>query len=270
MCVPADSTSGNGRPPKHGPESRFTKPDSPSAPPAMHRGARAVPHRRRDSEVPHVDPPDLGDTWWWMIARPSAPTGLTRLGAKSPALSVIDDPARPEPLAELIAARPASRTPRRSTAHCPSRACRSDRAWTTGDPAIGIARRPAPPDRTTGAVQLGRHGAPTAVALSTTVRSTRRPGVAHHIVSPGQGSSDTTSAAKPSPTARPPSEVQVVELTEDEISEGAAHGGDLLVEGLFAPHHLAAWDVAGPPSPRELATRNSPRPRTKGESGPSR
>ncbi|MFE2184897.1 hypothetical protein [Streptomyces sp. NPDC059455] len=46
-------------------------------------------------------------TWGWMLAGEPAPTGPTRRGAKPPAVpvAVIDDPALPEVLAELAAAR---------------------------------------------------------------------------------------------------------------------------------------------------------------------
>ncbi|MEU6036116.1 site-specific recombinase [Actinomadura sp. NPDC047616] len=66
-------------------------------------------------------------TWGWMLAGEPAPTGPSRRSAKPPVFPVtaIDDPALPEVLAELAAARADEWTPTPSTGSCPSRARRS-------------------------------------------------------------------------------------------------------------------------------------------------
>ncbi|MEV5493644.1 hypothetical protein AB0L47_37750 [Streptomyces bobili] len=93
-------------------------------------------------------------TWGWMLASEPAPTGPARRGAKPPVfpITAIDDPALPEALAELAAAR-ADETDADTVNRELSIARKAigwwqRQGWIDGDPTIGIERRPAPPDRT--------------------------------------------------------------------------------------------------------------------------
>ncbi|MFJ5725708.1 tyrosine-type recombinase/integrase [Streptomyces sp. NPDC093149] len=93
-------------------------------------------------------------TWGWMVAGQPAPTGRARRGAKPPAapVSVIDDPALPQVLAELAAARAdemdADTVNRELSIARKAIGWWQRQGWVVGDPTIGIERRPAPPDRT--------------------------------------------------------------------------------------------------------------------------
>ncbi|MFD8625234.1 hypothetical protein ACFV4E_15280 [Streptomyces hygroscopicus] len=93
-------------------------------------------------------------TWGWMLADEPAPTGPARRGAKPPAFPVtaIDDPALPEVLAELAAARAdemdADTVNRELSIARKAIDWWQRHGWIVGDPTIGIERRPAPPDRT--------------------------------------------------------------------------------------------------------------------------
>ncbi|MEU9245355.1 tyrosine-type recombinase/integrase [Streptomyces sp. NPDC048385] len=93
-------------------------------------------------------------TWGWMVAGQPAPTGPARRSAKPPAVpvTVIDDPALPEVLAELAAARAdemdADTVNRELSIARKAIGWWQRQGWIEGDPTIGIERRPAPPDRT--------------------------------------------------------------------------------------------------------------------------
>ncbi|MEV2198307.1 site-specific recombinase [Streptomyces phaeochromogenes] len=93
-------------------------------------------------------------TWGWMLAGEPAPTGPVRRGAKPPVFPVtaIDDPALPEVLAELAAARAeemdADTVNRELSIARKAIGWWQRQGWIDGDPTIGIERRPAPPDRT--------------------------------------------------------------------------------------------------------------------------
>ncbi|WP_241777478.1 site-specific recombinase [Streptomyces sp. CT34] len=93
-------------------------------------------------------------TWGWMLAGAPAPTGSARRGANPPVfpLTAIDDPALPEVLAELAAARADEMdadTVNWELLIARKAIGRGQRqGWIEGDPTIGIERRPAPPDRT--------------------------------------------------------------------------------------------------------------------------
>jgi integrase/recombinase XerD len=93
-------------------------------------------------------------TWGWMLAGEPAPTGPARRGAKPPVFPVtaIDDPALPEVLAELAAARAdqmdADTVNRELSIARKAIGWWQRQGWINGDPTIGIERRPAPPDRT--------------------------------------------------------------------------------------------------------------------------
>ena len=89
-----------------------------------------------------------------MLAGEPAPTGPARRGAKPPVFPVaaIDDPALPEVLAELAAARAdemdADTVNRELSIARKAIGWWQRQGWIEGDPTIGIERRPAPPDRT--------------------------------------------------------------------------------------------------------------------------
>ncbi|WP_030773795.1 tyrosine-type recombinase/integrase [Streptomyces albidoflavus] len=93
-------------------------------------------------------------TWGWMLAGEPAPTGPARRGAKPPVFPVaaIDNPALPEVLAELAAARAdamdADTVNRELSIARKAIGWWQRQGWIEGDPTIGIERRPAPPDRT--------------------------------------------------------------------------------------------------------------------------
>ncbi|WP_405610791.1 site-specific recombinase [Streptomyces sp. NBC_01508] len=93
-------------------------------------------------------------TWGWMLAGEPAPTGPARRGAKPPVFPVaaIDDPALPEVLAELAAARAdemdADTVNRELSIARKAIGWWQRQGWIACDPTIGIERRPAPPDRT--------------------------------------------------------------------------------------------------------------------------
>ncbi|MEU3098120.1 site-specific recombinase [Streptomyces sp. NPDC006967] len=93
-------------------------------------------------------------TWGWMLTGEPAPTGPARRGAKPPVFPVaaIDDPALPEVLAELAAARAdamdADTVNRELSIARTAIGWWQRQGWIEGDPTIGIERRPAPPDRT--------------------------------------------------------------------------------------------------------------------------
>ncbi|MDQ0798228.1 hypothetical protein QFZ58_006716 [Streptomyces sp. B1I3] len=93
-------------------------------------------------------------TWGWMLAGEPAPTGPARRGAKPLVFPVtaIDDPALPEVLAELAAARAdemdADTVNRELSIARKAIGWWQRQGWIEGDPTIGIERRPAPPDRT--------------------------------------------------------------------------------------------------------------------------
>ncbi|MET9694380.1 site-specific recombinase [Streptomyces sp. NPDC006514] len=97
---------------------------------------------------------DVCRTWGWMLAGEPAPTGPARRGAKPPVFPVaaIDDPALPEVLAELAAARAdamdADTVNRELSIARKAIGWWQRQGWVEGDPTIGIERRPAPPDRT--------------------------------------------------------------------------------------------------------------------------
>ncbi|MFF7994763.1 hypothetical protein ACFZDG_33950 [Kitasatospora xanthocidica] len=89
-----------------------------------------------------------------MLTGEPAPTGPARRGAKPPVFLVaaIDDPALPEVLAELAAARAdemdADTVNRELSIARKAIGWWQRQGWIEGDPTIGIERRPAPPDRT--------------------------------------------------------------------------------------------------------------------------
>lgn len=93
-------------------------------------------------------------TSWWMLAGEAAPTGPARRGAKPPVFPVaaIDDPALPEVLAELAAARAdemdADTVNRELSIARKAIGWWQRQGWIEHDPTIDIERRPAPPDRT--------------------------------------------------------------------------------------------------------------------------
>ncbi|MEU4466305.1 hypothetical protein AB0G20_21880 [Streptomyces sp. NPDC024017] len=93
-------------------------------------------------------------TWGWMLTGEPAPTGPARRAAKPPVFPVaaIDDPALPEVLAELAAARAdemdADTVNRELSIARKAIGWWQRRGWIDGDPTIGIERRPALPDRT--------------------------------------------------------------------------------------------------------------------------
>ncbi|MFD8079713.1 hypothetical protein ACFV3E_44770 [Streptomyces sp. NPDC059718] len=93
-------------------------------------------------------------TWGWMLAGEPAPTGPARRGAKLPVFPVIaiDDPALPEVLAELAAARAdemdADTVNRELAIARKAISWWQRQGWFERDPTIGIERRPAPLDRT--------------------------------------------------------------------------------------------------------------------------
>lgn len=93
-------------------------------------------------------------TWGWMLTGEPAPTGLARRGAKPPLfpIAAIDDPALPEVLAELAAARAdeidADTVNRELSIARKAIGWWQRQGWIECDPTIGIERRPAPPDRT--------------------------------------------------------------------------------------------------------------------------
>lgn len=93
-------------------------------------------------------------TWGWMFASEPAPVGPARRGAKPPALPIssIDDPALPQVLAELAAARAeamdADTVNRELSIARKAIGWWQRQGWIACDPTIGIERRPAPPDRT--------------------------------------------------------------------------------------------------------------------------
>ncbi|MFI8435593.1 hypothetical protein ACIGJO_17915 [Streptomyces sp. NPDC079020] len=89
-----------------------------------------------------------------MLTGEPAPTGPARRGAKPPVFPVaaIDDPALPEVLAELAAARAdemdADTVNRELSIARKAIGWWQRQGWIACDPTIGIERRPAPPDRT--------------------------------------------------------------------------------------------------------------------------
>ncbi|MCW2916625.1 MAG: site-specific recombinase [Actinomycetia bacterium] len=93
-------------------------------------------------------------TWGWMLTGEPAPTGPARRGAKPPVfpIAAIDDPALPEALAELAAARAdemdADTVNRELSIARKAIGWWQRQGWIECDPTIGIARRPAPPDPT--------------------------------------------------------------------------------------------------------------------------
>ncbi|MFF4935222.1 tyrosine-type recombinase/integrase [Streptomyces griseofuscus] len=93
-------------------------------------------------------------TWGWMLVGEPPPTGPARRGAKPPVFPVaaIDDPALPEVLAGLAAARAdemdADTVNRELSIARKAIGWWQRQGWIAGDPTIGIERRPAPPDRT--------------------------------------------------------------------------------------------------------------------------
>ncbi|MFE0372311.1 hypothetical protein [Streptomyces tendae] len=93
-------------------------------------------------------------TWGWMLAGEPAPTGPARRGTRPPvfAVTAIDNPAVPEVLAELAAARAdgmdADTVNRELSVARKAIGWWQRQGWIAGDPTIGIERRPAPPDRT--------------------------------------------------------------------------------------------------------------------------
>ncbi|MFJ8888928.1 hypothetical protein ACIRJR_36810 [Streptomyces sp. NPDC102402] len=93
-------------------------------------------------------------TWGWMLTGEPAPTGPVRRGAKPPVFPVaaIDDPALPEVLAELAAARAdemdAETVNRELSIARKAIGWWQRQGWIECDPTIGIERRPTPPDRT--------------------------------------------------------------------------------------------------------------------------
>ncbi|MFF3488846.1 site-specific recombinase [Streptomyces sp. NPDC002701] len=92
-------------------------------------------------------------TWGWMLAGERAPTGPARRGAKPPVFPVaaVDDPALPEVLAELAAARAdemdADAVNRELSIARKASGWWQRQGWIGADPTIGIEQRPAPPDR---------------------------------------------------------------------------------------------------------------------------
>jgi integrase/recombinase XerD len=88
-----------------------------------------------------------------MLAGEPAPTGPARRGAKPPVfpLTAIDDPALPEVLAELAAARAdemdADTVNRELSIARKAIGWWQRQGWIESDLTIGIERRPAPPDR---------------------------------------------------------------------------------------------------------------------------
>ncbi|MGW2257748.1 site-specific recombinase [Streptomyces sp. NPDC001780] len=92
--------------------------------------------------------------WGGILAGQPAPTGPARRGAKPPVFPVaaIDDPALPEVLAELAAARAdemdADTVNRELSIARKAIGWWQRQGWIEHDPTIGIERRRAPPDRT--------------------------------------------------------------------------------------------------------------------------
>ncbi|MGW2965185.1 hypothetical protein ACWDGI_43025 [Streptomyces sp. NPDC001220] len=101
-------------------------------------------------------------TWGWMLAGEPPPAGPARRGANPPVFPVaaIDDPALPEDLAELAAARADEMDA--DTVNLELAIARKAIGWWQRqgriecDPEIGIERRPAPPDRTKAPPRLAR------------------------------------------------------------------------------------------------------------------
>jgi integrase/recombinase XerD len=93
-------------------------------------------------------------TWGWMLTGEPAPTGPARRGAKPPVFPVaaINDPALPEVLAELAAARAdemdADTVNRELSIAREVIGWWQRQGWIERDPTVGIEQRPAPPDRT--------------------------------------------------------------------------------------------------------------------------
>jgi integrase/recombinase XerD len=89
-----------------------------------------------------------------MLTGEPAPTGPARRGAKPPVFPVaaIDDPALPEVLAELAAARAdemdADTVNRELSIARKAIGSWQRQGWIEGDPTIATERRPAPPGRT--------------------------------------------------------------------------------------------------------------------------
>ncbi|MEX3105963.1 MULTISPECIES: hypothetical protein [unclassified Streptomyces] len=89
-----------------------------------------------------------------MLAGEPAPTGPAHRGAKPPVfpIAAIDDPALPEVLAELTAARAdgmdAETVNQELSIARKAIGWWQRQGWIDGDPTVGIERRPAPPDRT--------------------------------------------------------------------------------------------------------------------------
>ncbi|MGW5258607.1 tyrosine-type recombinase/integrase [Streptomyces sp. NPDC004012] len=89
-----------------------------------------------------------------MLAREPTPIGPERRGAKPPPLELaaLDDPALPEALAELAAARADAMDPDTVNRELPvvRKAIRRwlRQGWIAADPTFGIERRPSPPDNT--------------------------------------------------------------------------------------------------------------------------
>jgi integrase/recombinase XerD len=88
-------------------------------------------------------------TWGWMLTGEPAPTGPARRGAKPPLFPVaaVDDPALPEILAELAAARAdamdADTVNRELSIARKAIGWWQRQGWIGADPTIGIERRPA-------------------------------------------------------------------------------------------------------------------------------
>lgn len=120
----------------------------------VHRGGRAVPHRRGHREVLRADLPDLAD-YVGMDARRRTRADRTRPPRHETArLPRHRDrrPGLPEVLAELAAARAdemdADTVNRELSIARKAIGWWQRQGWIDGDPTIGIERRPAPPDRT--------------------------------------------------------------------------------------------------------------------------
>jgi hypothetical protein len=107
---------------------------------------------REGAEVKTAKNPDLADDVG-LDGRRAALTGRARRGAKPPAVPVfvIDDPALPQVLAELAAARAdemdADTVIRELAIAHKAISWWQRQGWITCDPTIGIERRPATPDR---------------------------------------------------------------------------------------------------------------------------
>lgn len=116
--------------------------------------------------------------WGWTLTGEPAPTGPARRGAKPPLFPVaaINDPAPPEVLAELAAARAdemdADTVNRELSIARKAIGWWQRQGWIECDPTLGIERRPATPDHTHGPASTRSPG--TSPDIRRTVSAGRR------------------------------------------------------------------------------------------------